>query len=62
MRALEQFLALLFGAIVVGLVVSNPEGVKGILQGFASFTGETVQAFSGFGGGIGGTRGRLGRI
>lgn len=47
MSAIERFLALLFGAIVVMLVVTNPSGVRAILQGLATFTGETVGAFSG---------------
>ncbi len=50
MSTLERFLALLFGAIIVGLVVTNPGGVEKILKGFATFTGETVQAFQGFAG------------
>lgn len=50
MKLLEQFLALLFGAIVVGIVLTNPRGVQGILQGLSTFTGETVQAFQGFSG------------
>jgi len=60
MRVLEQYLGLLFGAIILGLLVTNASGVAEILKGFASFTGETVQSFSGFGGGIG--SGRLGRV
>lgn len=50
MSAVERFLALLFGAIIVGLLVTNPRGVEGILKGFATFTGETVGAFGKFAG------------
>lgn len=48
MKNLEQFLALLFGAIIVGLVLTNARGVADILRGFASFTGETVKSFGEF--------------
>ncbi len=53
MRAVEQFLALLFGAIVVMLVVTNATGVGKILESLGSFTGTTVTAFR-TGGGLGG--------
>lgn len=48
MDTVKQYLALLFGAIVVGLVLTNPRGVEAIIQGLASFTGRTVEAFTGF--------------
>lgn len=47
MRALEQFLALLFGAIVVMLVITNPRGIEAILSGLGQFTSATVGAFRG---------------
>lgn len=50
MRALEQFLALLFGAIVVMLVITNPRGIESILTGLTEFTRGTVGAFAGRGG------------
>ncbi len=43
----EKFFVLLFGAIVVGIIVTNPGGVAGIFQGLANFTGKTVGAFAG---------------
>ncbi len=48
MRVLEQFLALLFGAIVVGVVITNPRGVEAIIKGLGEFTSSTVGAFSQF--------------
>lgn len=53
MQSLERFLALLFGAIVVGLVITNPSGVKAITSGLAEFTVGTVGAFGSFGRGGG---------
>jgi hypothetical protein len=50
MQTVERFLALLFGAIVLALVITNPRGVEAILKGFATFTGETVGAFGRFAG------------
>ena len=47
MDTLEKFFALVFTAIIVGIVVTNPQGVKGIFQGLASFTSGAVGAFSG---------------
>ena len=47
MSTIEKFLVLLFGAIVVGVVVTNPAGIEGIFQGLAGFTSKTVDAFSG---------------
>jgi hypothetical protein len=48
MEAFSKGLALLFGAIVVGLVVSNPRGVEAVLNGLASFSSQTVRAFTEF--------------
>ena len=48
MDAFKQGLALLFGAIVVGLIVSNPSGVSAILNGLASFSSQTVESFTKF--------------
>lgn len=45
MGTVEKFLVLLFGAIVVGIVVTNPSGINGIFQGLAGFTQKTVGAF-----------------
>ncbi len=47
MRAVEQFLALFFGAIIVMLVVTNASGVSSILTGLGGFTQMTVGAFRG---------------
>jgi hypothetical protein len=47
MTTIEKFLVLLFGAIVVGIVVTNPAGISGLLSGLAGFTSRTVGAFSG---------------
>lgn len=47
MSTVEKFLVLLFGAIVVGIVVTNPNGIAGILNGLAGFSSQTVKAFSG---------------
>lgn len=47
MPTIEKFLILLFAAITTGIIVNNPTGVKGLLEGFGAFTGETVKAFSG---------------
>ena len=49
MEAFKTYLTLLFGAIVVGLIVSNPGGVSAILNGLASFSGQTVESFTKFG-------------
>ncbi len=46
-KTAETLLTLLFGAIVIGVMVTNPEGVKAFFQGVATFTGNTVDAFSG---------------
>ena len=46
MGTVEKFLVLLFGAIIVGMVVTNPGGVKGFFTGVADFTSKTVGAFS----------------
>lgn len=47
MGTVEKFLLLLFTAIIVGIVVTNPGGVNGFFQGLANFTSGTVGAFSG---------------
>ncbi len=47
MVTVEKFLILLFTAIIVGVVVTNPSGVNGFFQGLANFTSGTVGAFSG---------------
>lgn len=49
----EVFLGLLFGAIIVGIIFTNPAGVKGLWEGLADFSGKTVEAFSGKGGFVG---------
>jgi hypothetical protein len=48
MDTLERFLGLLFGAIIVGLLISNPRGIEATLRGFAEFTQRTVGAFAQF--------------
>ncbi len=48
MDALKLYLTLLFGAVVAGLVLSNPRGTEAILNGFASFSAQTVSSFAGF--------------
>jgi hypothetical protein len=48
---LERFLGLLFGAIIVGLLISNPSGIRATLEGFAAFSERTVRAFTQFRGG-----------
>jgi hypothetical protein len=53
MGTVEKFLLLLFTAIIVGIVVTNPSGMTGFFQGLANFTSGTVGAFSRFGGGGG---------
>ncbi len=45
MRVVEQFLALLFGAIVVMLIVTQGSNVSQIITSIGSFTGTTVRAF-----------------
>ena len=45
MDTLERFLGLLFTAIIVGLLITNPRGVEATLRGFAEFTEKTVGAF-----------------
>ncbi len=45
--AVEKFFVLLFGAIVIGIIVTNPRGVRGVFEGLATFTRESVNAFSG---------------
>lgn len=47
MQTLERFLALLFGAIVVMLILTNPSGVNAVINGIAKFTTGTVSAFAG---------------
>jgi hypothetical protein len=47
MGTIEKFLILLFGAIIVGIVVTNPAGISGFFQGLGGFTSKTVEAFSG---------------
>lgn len=47
MGTVEKFLLLLFTAIIVGIVVTNPGGIQGLFQGLANFTSGTVGAFSG---------------
>jgi hypothetical protein len=47
MHVIEKFLILLFGAIIVGIVVTNPKGVNDFFLGIAGFTSKTVGAFSG---------------
>ncbi len=49
-NALEKFLALLFGAIVIMLFVKNASGVGTIVKSFGTFSHDVVSAF---GGGIG---------
>jgi len=51
----EKFLILLFGAIIVGIVITNPQGLSTMFSGLSNFTSSTVKAFQGFsGGGSGG--------
>ncbi len=47
MTVLEKFFILLFTAIIVGIVVTNPGGIQGLFAGLANFTSGTVGAFSG---------------
>jgi hypothetical protein len=46
-KIIETFLTALFGAVVIGIVVTNPNGVVGFFNGLAGFTSKTVTAFSG---------------
>lgn len=50
MGVVEKFLLLLFTAIIIGVVVTNPNGVNGFFTGLANFTSGTVGAFTGGGG------------
>jgi len=47
----EKFLVLLFGAIIVGVVITNPQGLSTMFSGLSNFTSSTVKAFQGFSGG-----------
>ena len=47
MSTIDKFIGLLFLAIIVGIVVTNPGGIAGFFQGVANFTSKTVGAFSG---------------
>jgi hypothetical protein len=62
MGTVEKFLVLLFGAIIVGIVVTNPSGINGFFQGLAGFTSKTVGAFApkGFAGVSNGSLGTIG--
>jgi hypothetical protein len=46
MSTLEKFLALFFGVILVGVVITNPGGLKAIFDGLTVFTRGTTQAFA----------------
>ena len=50
---LEVFLGLLFGAIIVGIIFTNPQGVKALWEGLADFSSKTLEAFAGQGGFVG---------
>ena len=47
MSTLEKFMTVLFSTITIGIILTNPTGVKGLLEGFGAFTSESVKAFSG---------------
>jgi len=51
---IEKGLALLFGAIIVGIVFTNGKGVSALITSLGTFTNQTVGAFSGNKGFIGG--------
>jgi hypothetical protein len=42
-----QFIALVFAVIVIGLVLTNPNGVKGFFGALAGFTADVTKAFAG---------------
>jgi hypothetical protein len=46
MGTVDKFLLLLFTAIIVGIVVTNPGGIMGFFQGLTTFTAGTTNAFS----------------
>lgn len=60
MSTIEKFLILLFTAIIVGIVVTNPGGINGFFSGLAGFTSKTVGAFTGGGGFAGRSTGTVG--
>lgn len=43
----ETFLYLLFTAIIIAIMVTNPKGIAGILTGLGNFGGNVVGAFFG---------------